>query len=309
MVADSHSILARLRNCFSQILNVHGINDVRQTEIHTTEPLVPDTSSSEVELAIENLKSNKLLGIDQIPAELIKAGCKTIRCYIHKLIISIWNKEELPDEWKESIIVPIYKKGDKTDCSNYKGISIWPTMYKILSNILLSRLTPYAEESTEDHQCRFRCSRSTIDLIFCNCQIFEKNREYNEAMHKLFRDFKKAYDSVMREVLYNILIEFGIPMKLVRLTKMCLTEICSRVRVGKNLSDMFPIRIGLKQGDALSPVLFNVALEYAIKRLQVIQDDLKLNGTHQLLVYADDVNIFGRKRTSYKGKRRNFVSG
>ena len=80
-------------------------------------------------------------------------------------------------------------------------------------------------------------------------------------MHHLFIDFKKASDSVRREVLYNILIEFGVPQKLVRLIKMCLTETCSRVRVDKNLSDMFPFRNGLKQGDALSPLLFNFALE------------------------------------------------
>jgi len=70
----------------------------------------------------------------------------------------------------------------------------------------------------------------------------------------------------------NILIEFGIPKKLVRLIKMCLTETYSRVRVGKNLSDMFPIRNGLKQGDALSPLLFDFALEYAIRRVQVNQN-------------------------------------
>ena len=76
--------------------------------------------------------------------------------------------------------------------------------------------------------------------------------EYNEAVHQLFIDFKKAYDSVTREVLCNILIEFGIPMKLVRLINMCLTETYSRVRVGKNLSHVFPIKNGLKQGDARS---------------------------------------------------------
>jgi len=75
-------------------------------------------------LAIEKLKSNKSPGIDPIPAELIKAGGRTMRCAIHKFIISIWNKEELPEEWRESIIVPIHKKEDKTDCNNYRGISL-----------------------------------------------------------------------------------------------------------------------------------------------------------------------------------------
>ena len=94
--------------------------------------------------------------------------------------------------------------------------------------------------------------------------------------------------------MYNILIEFGIPMKLVRLIKMCLTEIYSRVRVDKNLSDIFPIKNGLKQGDALWPLLLNFALGNGIRRVQVNQDGLYLNGTHQLLVYADDVNILGK---------------
>ena len=136
LVAVSHSILAKWRNYFSQ-LNVHGVNDVRHTEIHTAEPLVPEPSAFELKLAMEKLKSHKSPGSDHIPAELIKEGGKTICCEIHIFINFACNKKELPEVWKESIIVSNYKKGDKTDCSNDRGISLLPTTYKILSNILL----------------------------------------------------------------------------------------------------------------------------------------------------------------------------
>jgi hypothetical protein len=95
-------------------------NDTKQTH-NTAEPLVPEPSAFEVEMATEKLKRYKSPGIDQIPAELIKAGGSKICSEIHKLIISIWNKEELPKQWKESIIVPVYMKSDKTDCSKYRG--------------------------------------------------------------------------------------------------------------------------------------------------------------------------------------------
>jgi hypothetical protein len=97
-----------------------------------------------------------------------------LRSEIHKLIRLIWNKEELPHQWRESIVVPINKKRDKTECSNYKGISLLSTSYKILSDIILARLTPYANEIIGDHQCGFRCKRSTTDQIFYIRQILEK---------------------------------------------------------------------------------------------------------------------------------------
>jgi len=121
----------------------------------------------------------------------------------------------LPEEWKESFIVPIHKKGDKTDFNNYRNISLLPTTYKILSNILLSRLIPYAEEVIGDHQCGLRRNISTTDNIFSIRQIPEKKWECNESVLQLFIDFKRAYDSVRREVLYNILTESGTPKKLV----------------------------------------------------------------------------------------------
>jgi len=145
-----------------------------------------------------------------------------------------------------------------------------------------------------------------IYSAFAKC--LRKNGKYNEEVHQLFIDFKKAYDSVRREVLYKFLLEFGIPRKLVRLIKMSLTETYSRVWVGKNVSDRFPIMNCLKQGDALSPVLFNFALEYAIRRVQGNQCGLKLNGTHQLLAYADDVNILGGSVHTLKENAESLVA-
>jgi hypothetical protein len=116
--ADPQNVLNRQKNFFNQVLNVPVVHDVRQMDIHTAEPLIPEPTLVKVEIAIGKLKSYKSPGTDQILAKLIKAGGKTLCSEIHRLICCIWNKEELPQQWKESIIVPIHKKGDKIDCNN-----------------------------------------------------------------------------------------------------------------------------------------------------------------------------------------------
>jgi hypothetical protein len=167
LLADSHNILNRWKNCFSQLLNVHNISDVRQIEAHTANQLVPGPIRLEVEIAIAKLKKYKFPGSDEIPAELIQAEGEILLSAIDKLINLVWNKEGFPDQ---SIIVPVHKKGDKTDCNNYSGISLLSTSDKMLLN-MLSRLCPYIDEIIGDHQCGFRCNRSTTDEIFCVHQI------------------------------------------------------------------------------------------------------------------------------------------
>ncbi|PSN38267.1 hypothetical protein C0J52_16903 [Blattella germanica] len=293
-INDLESILNRWGNYFNQLLYVHGEEEIEENNLQTAEVSVEETSAIEVEMAIEKLKMYKA-------TEMIKSGGEKLKEKIHRLLSLIWKQEALSNEWKESIIIPIYKKGDKTDCNKYRGISLLSTSYKILTNLLVSRLTPYIDEIIGDHQCAFRRNRSTIDQIFSLRQILEKKWEYNGTVHQLYVDFKKAYDSIKRGKLYSILMNFGIPKKLVRLIGMCLNGKKSRVRVGKQVSYNFEIHNGLKQGDALSPLLFNLVLEHAIKSLED-KEGVQLNGIHKLLVYADDIVLLGDSEGILKDK-------
>jgi hypothetical protein len=126
LFADSQNSSNRCKNYFSQLLNVHNVSDVRQIEVHMADPLVPGPRCLKVEIATAKLKKHKSSGSDQIPIELIQAGGETLLSTIHKFVNYIWNKEELPDQWNESII------GDETGCNNYHGIALLSTSYQML---------------------------------------------------------------------------------------------------------------------------------------------------------------------------------
>jgi hypothetical protein len=185
-------------------------------------------------------------GSDQISAYLIQAGGKKLRSEIHKLINSIWNKEELPNQWKEFISEPFYEKGDKTDCSNYRGISLLSTSYKKCIQYSSLKVKSIYSEITGDRQCSFRRNRSTTAQTFVFIRHWRKKFEYNETVQQLFTDFKEAHDSVRRKVLDSILIEFVVDMEQVRPIKMCSNETYNKVRIAKYLYDNIRIQNDLK---------------------------------------------------------------
>jgi sorting nexin-29 len=120
---------------------------------------------------------------------------------------------------RESIIIRTFENGDRIDCKNYRGVSLLPTTDKILSSILVSKLNSYVDEIIVVLQCGFRHSKPATDKIFCTLQIMDEKWEFSGTVYKLLIDFEKTCDCVRREVLYSIVIEFGIPMKLFRIFK------------------------------------------------------------------------------------------
>jgi sorting nexin-29 len=199
----------------------------------------------------KGFKNNKAPGEDNISAELIKYGSLELWKEIHTLIEVIWINELIPEELHTAIICQIHKKGDKLQCSNYRSTSLLNVCYKILTNILHKRLEPYAEEILGDYQCGFRRGRSTTDQLFTLILVLEKAYEFGTDLH-LFIDFKQAYDTVDIKYLFEVLKEFGIPTKLVNLIKMTLTDSSCRVKIQGQLSSNFKVKVGLRQGDALS---------------------------------------------------------
>jgi hypothetical protein len=121
------------------------------------------------------LKLNNAAGSDDIPPQLLKLRGKTLRQKLYKLIPMIWNNEQVPQQWNEGIICPVYKKGDKLNCNNYRSITLLNITHKIFATLLNKRLMKNIENKVEDNQIGFRPNRSTIDNIFIERQIFEKS--------------------------------------------------------------------------------------------------------------------------------------
>jgi hypothetical protein len=160
----------------------------------------------DVKKAIKKKKNNEVTTTDGIHPELIKYIVNKLLNRIYELVRQIWEEESIPEEWKETIIVPIYKKGDRDKCENYSGIALGNAAYKILSNITLEKITPYIEKITRNYQNGFRDGRSVIDNISALKIINEKMWEYNQSVQYLFIDFQKAYDFIHTDTLWKCMV-------------------------------------------------------------------------------------------------------
>ena len=249
-------------------------------------------SFDEVQTAVRKTNSHKAPGIDGLPAEVYKYGGDQLLEKLTSLFTLCWSKGEVPGDLRDAVIVSLYKnKGEKSDCSNYRGVTLLSIAGKILARVLLDRLIPaIAEEVLPESQCGFRANRGTTDMIFVLRQIQEKCREQNMALYAAFIDLTKAFDTVSREGLWRILGKLGCPPRFLSILQQLHIGQKGQVKHNGEFSDSFPIENGVKQGCVLAPTLFAV---FFSMMLQEAKEDLH-EGVY--IRFRTDGSVFNLRR-------------
>ncbi|BHF83345.1 hypothetical protein SprV_0802648900 [Sparganum proliferum] len=277
-IADNSAKVERWREHFEHHLNFD------------TQPTSPLLSSS-----AEFLPSptHAAPGEDGIPAEIFKSCVDTLAPWLHEVIKRAWRDEVFPDDWGLGILVPILKKGDKTRCENYRGISLIDVAAKVFAIVLLRRFQAVRDSRTRPNQAGFRAGRGCADQIFTLRRILEFRHSYQQPTAVCFIDFAAAFDSVHRESLWRIMALDGVPEKIIAMIKAYYRSTTTRVLVRNNLSQPFGIRSGVRQGCILSPILFNYAIDWILGRALRESDGVEFAPGHRLndLDYADDIAL------------------
>ncbi len=276
MKSDTTQVAECITDYFQKLFNVDAKVDnemevpkVEGTEERWRELDAPPTEE-EVAEKIRKLKNFKAGGPDDITAEALKWACeeKSTLSEIHNLIGEIWRTGEVPKDWGESVMVPLLKKGDPTNCDNYRGIALLSICGKVLTRIIADRIQKGYNDQMMEAQCGFRGGRSTTDQMFTLRQVVERRREYGLRSYVAFVDLKKAYDSVPRKLLFKVLRAEGIPEVMVRILESLYSRTTGRVRVKGMLGTEFDLRTGVRQGCVISPLLFNIYLNHILKRAE-----------------------------------------
>lgn len=298
VLKDQSSVLERWAEHFNTLLNQdseadHTILD-QLPELPPIDILNQPPTFLEVLSAVRSLKNNKSPGMDNIPAELLKQGGYLCTRALHQHITKVWADENIPQQWRDAKIVTIYKnKGDKTICGNHRGISLLAVAGKVLAKVLLQRLLNNITESLlPESQCGFRKNRSTVDMVFTARQLQEKCREQHQDLFMAFVDLSKAFDTVQRDLLWDILLRFGCPSKFVNILRQFHDGMNARVTIGGQESASFPVCTGVRQGCVLAPVLFNIFL---LCVTQLLHKEIEDN-SGVTVVYRLDGNLFNIRR-------------
>ena len=258
--------LARWKEHFQDILNRPPPQN--PPELEPGPPLNIDTGDMtklEILTALKSLKNGKAAGTDNIPAEALKEGGAEIVDHLHKLLSLIWTKEEIPTDWKKGLLVKLPKSGDLSQCGKWRGITLLSIPSKVLTRVILERMKDAIDKELRDEQAGFRKERSCTDQIATLRVIVEQTIEWQSSLYVCFVDFEKAFDSVDRQSIWNILRHYGVPEKFVNTIRLLYEGFSCQVIHDGRLSEEFAVTTGVRQGCLLSPLLFLVVLDWVTK--------------------------------------------
>jgi len=224
--------------------------------------LEPDILECEVKWALGSITTTKASGGDGIPVELLYILKDNAVNVLHSVCQQIWKTQQWPQHWKRSVFIPIPKKGNAKECSNYYTIALISHASKVMLKILQARLQKYVNCELPDVQAGFKKGRGTRDQIANICSIMEKAREFQKNIYVCFIDYAKAFDCVNHDKPWKILKEMGIPDHLTCLLRNPYAGQEATVRTGYQTTDWFQIGKGIHQGCILSLCLFNLYTEY-----------------------------------------------
>ena len=229
-------------------------------QLPENDTLVAPPAHEETIKALKQTTSGKAPGADGIQVDIYKCGGEALAKRLTTLFQSIWQKGEVPQDFKDASIVHIYKrKGDKTFCDNHRGISLFCTAGKILARVVMNRLIDHINDTIiPESQCGFRSDRRTSDMVFAVSQLQEKCRDQDKELHLVFVDLTRAFDSVNRQGLWKILRKFGCPENFVTPIASFHNGMQARAQENGDISEPFPVMNGVKQGCVLAPTLFSI---------------------------------------------------
>ena len=297
-IRDENEIRARWRRYFTSFLNttsaalnrtiIEGLSQ-KPTALSLGDPPVV----SETKKALRSMVNGKAMGPDELPAELLKLvlsdSSHEILLAFHDIIVDVWMTGEVPQEWKDATIKVLHKKKYRTECSNYRGLSLVAHVGNVLLKIVVNRLGDFCEEAgiLPKEQCGFRSQRSTTDMMFVVRRLQELGWTSNTSLEICFIDLAKAYDSVDRVLLWEVFARFGVPARMIMVIRMLHDGMRARVQLDDgDFPAWFNVCQGLRQGCLLSLLLFNIffAAVIIVVLQKFAEDPLIVSD----LVYLDD---------------------
>ena len=278
------------------VMNVENERD-GTAEAMMVEGPVNCFTEEEVKNAIKDLKYGKAGGISGVVAEHIRGSSDVGVEVLTKICNDMLDEGEMPEEWRNSILVPLYKgKGDVKECGSYRGVKLLEHGMKVVERVVERRLRDMV--TINEMQCGFMPGRGTVDALYMVRMLQEKYARKKKKLYMCFVDLEKAFDRVPRKVIEWALRKKGVEERMVKMVMEMYRGAKTRVRIGSTLSDGFDVDVGVHQGSILSPFLF-------ISVMDVVCGSV-MEGLLFEILYADDLVLMAEDMSELQTKYNNW---